>query len=163
MATRYFGERIKRNEDPRLLTGQALFVDDVHLPNMAHAAFLRSPYAHARLGSVDTSRALEREGVIAVYTADDLGDYWRRGPLNVSPPPVERIPVQHATDLGYLKSIEYRLGRELERVSLAEFDYGGGPVATTGGRRRTRGGIGRKAGEELSPEELKRLLGQSDG
>jgi CO/xanthine dehydrogenase Mo-binding subunit len=48
MATRFFGEPIKRNEDPRLLTGQALFVDDVHLPNMAHAAFVRSPYAHAR-------------------------------------------------------------------------------------------------------------------
>ena len=48
MATRFFGEPIKRNEDPRLLTGQALFVDDVHLPNMAHAAFGRSPYVHAR-------------------------------------------------------------------------------------------------------------------
>jgi len=48
MSTRFFGERIKRNEDPRPLTGQALFVDDVHLPNMAHAAFGRSPYAHAR-------------------------------------------------------------------------------------------------------------------
>ena len=61
MATRYFGERIKRNEDPRLLTGQALFVDDVHLPGMAHAAFVRSPYAHARIASIDVSPALQRE------------------------------------------------------------------------------------------------------
>jgi CO/xanthine dehydrogenase Mo-binding subunit len=45
MTTRYFGERIKRNEDPRLLMGQGLYVDDVDLPNMFHAAFLRSPYA----------------------------------------------------------------------------------------------------------------------
>jgi len=97
MATRYFGERIKRNEDPRLLTGQALFVDDVHLPSMVHVAFLRSPYAHARLGSIDKSRALEREGVLAVYTADDLGDYWRTGPLNVSPPPVERLVFNERT------------------------------------------------------------------
>ena len=52
MATRFFGERIKRNEDPRLLTGQALFVDDVKLPNMAHAAFVRSPYAHARISII---------------------------------------------------------------------------------------------------------------
>jgi carbon-monoxide dehydrogenase large subunit len=88
MATRYFGERIKRNEDPRLLTGNALFVDDVDLPNMAHVAFVRSPYAHARIKSIDKTWALEQEGVVAIYSADDLGDFWRKGPLNVSPPPI---------------------------------------------------------------------------
>ena len=88
MATRYFGERIKRNEDPRLLMGQGLYVDDVDLPNMIHAAFLRSPYAHARINRIDVSQALQREGVVAIYTADDLGDYWKPGPLLVSPPPV---------------------------------------------------------------------------
>lgn len=81
MATRYFGERIKRNEDPRLLTGQGLYVDDVDLPDMLHAAFVRSPYAHAYIKSIDVSRALERTGVIAVYTASDLGTYWKPGPL----------------------------------------------------------------------------------
>lgn len=91
MATQFFGERIRRNEDPRLLTGQALFVDDVHLPNMAHAAFYRSPYAHARIKSVDVSQALQREGVVGAYAAADLGDYWRTGPLLVSPPPIEDI------------------------------------------------------------------------
>ena len=70
MATRYFGERIKRNEDPRLLTGQGLYVDDVDLPNMLHAAFLRSPYAHARINNIDVSQALQREGVRA-FTAPD--------------------------------------------------------------------------------------------
>jgi CO/xanthine dehydrogenase Mo-binding subunit len=64
MTTRYFGERIKRNEDPRLLTGQGLYVDDVDLPNMLHAAFLRSPYAHARINTIDVSQALQREGVV---------------------------------------------------------------------------------------------------
>ncbi len=97
MATKQFGERIKRNEDPRLLTGQALFVDDVHLPGMAHAAFLRSPYAHARIRSLDASRALEREGVVAVYTAQDLGDYWCNGPLLVSPPPIKDIVFNERT------------------------------------------------------------------
>jgi CO/xanthine dehydrogenase Mo-binding subunit len=91
MATQYFGERIKRNEDPRLLTGQALFVDDVHLPGMLHAAFLRSPYAHARIKSVDVTQVLDREGVVGVYTAADIGDYWCTGPLLVSPPPIEDI------------------------------------------------------------------------
>jgi len=97
MATRYFGERIRRNEDPRLLMGRALFVDDVHLPNMAHAAFLRSPYAHARIKHIDTSAARSRPGVLAVYTADDLGDYFRHGPLLVSPPPIERVTFHERT------------------------------------------------------------------
>jgi carbon-monoxide dehydrogenase large subunit len=97
MTTRFFGERIKRNEDPRLLTGQALFVDDVKLSNMAHAAFVRSPHAHAWIKSIDKSWALEQEGVIAIYTADDLGDYWRKGPLNVSPPPIEGLVFHERT------------------------------------------------------------------
>ncbi len=89
MATRYFGERIKRNEDPRLLTGRALFVDDVNLPEMAHIAFVRSPYAHARIKSIDVSSAKELPGVVAIYTAADLGNYWRTGILNVGLPPVK--------------------------------------------------------------------------
>jgi len=97
MATQYFGQRIKRNEDPRLLTGQALFVDDVNLPGMLHVAFLRSPYAHARIRRVDCSRALARAGVVAAYSAQDLGDYWRKGPLLVSPPPIEGIEFHERT------------------------------------------------------------------
>jgi carbon-monoxide dehydrogenase large subunit len=88
MTTRYFGERVQRNEDERLLTGRALFVDDVELPGMLHAAFLRSPHAHARIRAIDVSAALRCEGVVAVYTAADLGDYWRPGPLLVPPPPI---------------------------------------------------------------------------
>lgn len=89
MATRYFGERIKRNEDPRLLTGRALFVDDVNLPGMAHVAFVRSPYAHARIKSIDVSAAKELPGVVAVYSATELGSYWRTGVLNVGLPPIK--------------------------------------------------------------------------
>src|SRR5688500_7205752 len=83
------GMAVRRNEDPRLLTGRALFVDDVALPDMAHVAFLRSPYAHARILAVDTAAAALMEGVVAVFTAGDLGDYWQPGPLLVPPPPVE--------------------------------------------------------------------------
>ena len=98
------GARITRNEDPRLLRGQGLFVDDVELPGLLHAAFLRSPYAHARLGRIDVSAALARPGVVAAYTAIDLGDYWKPGPLLVQPPPVpgrvfnERTQVPLARD-----------------------------------------------------------------
>jgi len=86
--TKYLGKRMKRNEDPRLLTGQALFVDDIHLPNMLHAAFLRSDYTHARINSIDTSAAKEHPGVVAVYTAEDMGDFWKPGPLLVPAPTV---------------------------------------------------------------------------
>ncbi|GAB4264845.1 MAG: molybdopterin-dependent oxidoreductase [Candidatus Promineifilaceae bacterium] len=97
--TRYFGKRIKRNEDPRLLTGQALFTDDVHLPGMLHAAFYRSPHAHARIVSVDVSMAEKMEGVYGVYTAESLGDYWQPGPLLVPPPPVEGIVFNQRTQV----------------------------------------------------------------
>ncbi len=80
MSTRTFGEPVKRNEDRRLLTGQALFIDDVELPGMLHAALLRSQVAHARIVRIDVSRALQRPGVVAVYVADDLGDYWQARP-----------------------------------------------------------------------------------
>ena len=48
MTTQFFGARVKRNEDPRLLKGQALFVDDVHLPNMAHVGFVHGPFSRER-------------------------------------------------------------------------------------------------------------------
>jgi CO/xanthine dehydrogenase Mo-binding subunit len=74
---RYFGAPVTRNEDPALLTGRALFVDDLVLAEMWHAALLRSPHAHARIESVDVTAAKARDGVIAVYTAEDLGDFWQ--------------------------------------------------------------------------------------
>ena len=122
MSTRYFGERIKRNEDPRLLTGQALYVDDVDLPNMLHAAFLRSPYAHAKINNIDVSRALQREGVVAVYTASDLGDYWQEGPLLVSPPPVEDITFNQKTQVPLAKDKVKFAGEPIVMV-LAESRY----------------------------------------
>ncbi|HUS15298.1 MAG TPA: xanthine dehydrogenase family protein molybdopterin-binding subunit, partial [Chloroflexia bacterium] len=73
---RAFGARVKRNEDPQLLTGRAQFVDDVHLPGMLHVAFKRSDYAHALITGVEVEAARALPGVVAVYTAADLGDYW---------------------------------------------------------------------------------------
>ncbi|GJQ37195.1 MAG: aldehyde dehydrogenase [Anaerolineaceae bacterium] len=122
MTTRYFGERIKRNEDPRLLTGQGLYVDDVDLPNMLHAAFLRSPYAHARINNIDVSQALQRKGVIAVYTANDLGDYWKPGPLLVSPPPVKDIVFNEKTQVPLAKDKVKFAGEPIVMV-LAESRY----------------------------------------
>src|SRR5260370_29968519 len=91
MSTRTFGEPINRNEERRLLTGQALLIDDAELPGMLHAALLRSQVAHAGIIKIDISRALQRRGVIAAYAADDLGAYWQPGPLLVPPPPIADI------------------------------------------------------------------------
>ncbi len=66
------GQSVKRVEDDRFIRGRGNYVDDITLPNMLHMAILRSPLAHARLNSVDTSRALEVEGVVAVVTGKDL-------------------------------------------------------------------------------------------
>jgi carbon-monoxide dehydrogenase large subunit len=122
MTTRYFGERIKRNEDPRLLTGQGLYVDDVDLPNMLHAAFVRSPYAHAKINKIDVSQAIQRAGVVAIYTADDLGDYWQPGPLLVSPPPVEGIVFNEKTQVPLAKDKVKFAGEPIVMV-LAESRY----------------------------------------
>ena len=122
MGTPFVGRRVKRNEDPRLLTGQGLFVDDVHLPGMLHVAFLRSPYAHARIASIDVSAALQREGVIAVFTAADLGDYWQPGPLLVSPPPIEGIVFNARTQVPLVKDVVRHLGEAVALV-IAESRY----------------------------------------
>jgi carbon-monoxide dehydrogenase large subunit len=72
MNTSSFGASPKRKEDPDLLTGRGRFVDDIVLPGMYAAAFVRSPLAHARIKSIDASSALARPGVHAVLTYHDL-------------------------------------------------------------------------------------------
>ncbi|MGH2542464.1 MAG: xanthine dehydrogenase family protein molybdopterin-binding subunit [Ardenticatenaceae bacterium] len=67
-----FGSAIKRREDPRLITGEAKYLDDITLPGMLHAAILRSPHAHARITSINTERASQVPGVVAVYTGKDF-------------------------------------------------------------------------------------------
>ncbi|HVG00919.1 MAG TPA: molybdopterin cofactor-binding domain-containing protein, partial [Chloroflexia bacterium] len=116
------GARVKRNEDPRLLTGQALFVDDVHIPGMLHVAFKRSDYAHARLLSVDVSGAREMPGVVAVYTAEDLGDYWQPSPLLVPPPPAQYVVFNQRTG-GQLARDKVRYVGEPVVMIVAESRY----------------------------------------
>jgi carbon-monoxide dehydrogenase large subunit len=66
------GSPIKRREDPRLITGQATYVDDIKLHGTLHMSVLRSPYGHARINSINTEAARKHPGVVAVYTAEDL-------------------------------------------------------------------------------------------
>ncbi len=71
---RWFGTPLKRKEDPRLIQGLAHYVDDVRLPDMLYAAILRSPYAHARIESIDVRAARRAPGVLAVVTGEDTRD-----------------------------------------------------------------------------------------
>ena len=71
-AARQVGASVRRAEDPRILTGAGRYVDDIVLPGMLHAAFLRSTYAHARITGVDASAARALPGVVAVYTGDEV-------------------------------------------------------------------------------------------
>jgi CO/xanthine dehydrogenase Mo-binding subunit len=120
---KFIGKRIKRNEDPRLLTGRALFVDDVDIPGMLHAAFLRSDYAHAHLVRIDVSKARKHPGVIAVFTAEDMGDDWEPGPPLVSPPPtVEDVTFYSRRQVPLVKD-KVRHAGEAIAVVIAESRY----------------------------------------
>src|SRR5919197_3657269 len=74
---RIVGAPVARKEDITLLTGQAIYVDDMSLPGMVWMALVRSPYAHARIASVDVSGALAHRDVIAAFSGGDLVDEWQ--------------------------------------------------------------------------------------
>ena len=123
MIKKFIGKRVVRNEDPRLLTGQAQFVDDVEIPGLLHAAFLRSDYAHARLLSVDVSAARRRPGVVAVFTAEDMGDDWQPGPPLVSPPPTAKDVIFHSRRQVPLVKDKVHHAGEAIAVVIAESRY----------------------------------------
>ena len=75
--TAYVGQPVGRKEDPKLLTGQGKYVEDLTLPGMVWMAVVRSPYAHARIRGVETSAALAQDGVIAVLSGAELRDEWQ--------------------------------------------------------------------------------------
>ena len=75
-AKRWVGGGLVRKEDPKLITGQGRYTDDIALPGMLWLAFVRSPVAHANIASIDTSAAKELPGVVAVYTGEELASEW---------------------------------------------------------------------------------------
>jgi aerobic carbon-monoxide dehydrogenase large subunit len=87
------GKRVRRQEDPRLITGTAVYVDDLKLPGMLHAAFVRSPHGAARIRSINTKAALELKGVTAVFTGADIAHL---GPVPTGAAlPGLRVPHHH--------------------------------------------------------------------
>jgi aerobic carbon-monoxide dehydrogenase large subunit len=107
MGARQFGARVKRLEDPALLTGRGRFVDDVRLPGTLEACFVRSPHAHARIAKIDTRTARAAPGVVAVLTADDL------------PGPMAREPIPMILPVLGIKAFRTQLCLAREEVSYA--------------------------------------------
>jgi aerobic carbon-monoxide dehydrogenase large subunit len=95
---RYVGQRLRRKEDRRLLTGAGTFVADIRLAGMLHAAFLRSTAAHAAISRLDAGAALELDGVVAVVTADDLrgevGPFVEGARNEISPVLRGKVPME---------------------------------------------------------------------
>ena len=137
--------RLKRKEDARFIRGQGTYLDDIELPGMVHGAVLRSPYAHARIVSIDTSAALAHPNVAAVVTAKDLetlGLAWmptisydtqavlggRQGPL---PGPGGRVRDRDRRVLGQRRAVADRRGVR----------------AAAGGRERAQGARPRRAAD----------------
>ena len=113
----------RSNEDARLLTGQALFVDDVELPGMLHGAFLRSNVAHARIRSINVTAARAREGVVAVYTAEEPRNYCGpRAAASSAAVPIKDITFNQRTQVPLAKDKVRHVGEPLA-VVLAESRY----------------------------------------
>jgi carbon-monoxide dehydrogenase large subunit len=89
----YIGKAMKRVEDPRFIQGKGKYVANLQIPGMLHAAIVRSPHAHAKINSIDTSAALAMPGVVGVYTGADLAADGVGGlPCGFNPPGIKTAP-----------------------------------------------------------------------
>lgn len=125
------GSRIKRREDPRLITGEAKYLEDIQLPGLLHAAILRSPHAHAKIKSIDTSKAAKHPGVVAVYTGKDFSDVnpmpcaWQAGKVknNVNTPRVLEIDRVTFTGAGIAVVVAEDRYTAQDALELIHVDY----------------------------------------
>ncbi|HEX3468941.1 MAG TPA: xanthine dehydrogenase family protein molybdopterin-binding subunit [Candidatus Elarobacter sp.] len=118
--TAMVGARIRRREDPRLITGRATYVDDVRQVGTTYAAFVRSPHGHAKVVRVDTTRAKADPHVLAVYTGDDLHHAHN---LKSSLPVAHKLPELHAPPHYVLAVGEVRFVGEPVAVVVADSQY----------------------------------------
>jgi carbon-monoxide dehydrogenase large subunit len=129
-AGRYVGARVHRVEDTRLLTGQGTFVDDISLPGMLHACFVRSPFARAAIGPIESASALALPGARFVFTAGDLNpdvkEQWHTSVGPASPetprPPLAEGEARFAGDPVVLVVAESRYVAE-DAAELVDVEY----------------------------------------
>src|SRR5215216_8133517 len=111
------GARVKRKEDPRLITGAGAYVGDLKLPGMHHVVFVRSPYAHARIRGIDADAARRRPGVVAVLTGAEAAEHAR--PLR----PYLKLPAFKSCGQPCLATDKVRLVGEAVAAVVAESRY----------------------------------------
>ena len=120
------GNPVRRTEDPRILRGDADYFDDLEVEGLLHVAFVRSTMAHASIESVDTSEAVTMPGVVAVYTADDLGLEPGQGfamvPAALSRPPLARDVVRFVGDIVAVIVAETR-AQAVDAAEMVIVDY----------------------------------------
>ena len=114
------GSRVARVEDPALLRGRGRFVDDFHLPGMLHAAFVRSPHAHARIAAIDGAAPRRLAGVVAVFTLADLSPHVTTDHLPLGIPSAALL---QSYDPGVLAGDEVRYVGEPVAVVIADDPY----------------------------------------
>ena len=153
-AARYAGSRVNRVEDARLVTGEGTFVDDVSLPGMLHVCFVRSPFARARIRSIDTSAALELPGVFTVLVGADLNprmhEQWHTAMGKNVPetfrPPLADDEVRHVGDpIAMVVADSRYVAEDGAELVVVDFDVLPAVVDYTAGRDLRRGGSRRQA------------------
>ncbi len=127
----YMGKSMKRVEDPRFIQGKGRYVANLQLPNTAYVAIKRSPYAHAKINSINTSAAEALDGVIAVYTGQQLLDGGVGSlPCGFTPPGIKTPPhhplavdkVRHVGD-GVAAVVAENAYIAADALELIEVDY----------------------------------------
>ncbi len=129
--TTVLGTAVKRREDPRLITGEAKYLDDLQLPGMLHAAILRSPYAHARIKHINVDKARQHPGVVAVFTGQDFKDVpalpcaWQAGGVknNVNTPRVLETDKVTFTGAGVAVVVAEDRYTAEDALALIDVDY----------------------------------------
>jgi carbon-monoxide dehydrogenase large subunit len=170
-AGRYIGQRVRRKEDPRLLTGRGQFVDDIALPGMLHVAFARSPIARGTILAINTDAAREVPGVHAVYTQHDLAQFKvEMLSFFFIPPEVEITPLANGrvAYVGEPVALVIADSRHIaeDGAALVEIEYAEeDPVVTMADARRgppvhpsTQNNIAAQMGEEEIAEDLEAQL-----
>jgi CO/xanthine dehydrogenase Mo-binding subunit len=121
--TKWIGKSMKRVEDPRLLTGQGRYIDDIDLPNMLHAAVLRSPRAHAKIKSIDTRAAAALPGVVKVLTGTDIAATTGALPCFANPPVEQRcVATDRVRHVGEAVAVAVAESRYIAEDALERID-----------------------------------------
>jgi hypothetical protein len=123
---KWIGQSLKRVEDRRFLLGKGQYIDDYVVPHMAHAATVRSPHAHARIVSIDTTRAKALPGVIGVFTGADLATVVDPCPSFASPPVTQRaMAIEKVRHVGEVVAAIVAVDRYVaeDAADLVEVEY----------------------------------------